>query len=200
MRFFSKDQQAILLLLGLAIFFVALSNSLGPSWSTLRPPSSHLAEPRLQWIVEVAGAVRDPGIYTFDKPPTIYEAIQGARGPICAHRFSLDTTACDALDTGVRLDLHVSEGECARVIITPMDSGKKLALGIPIALNQARAQDLAIIPGISQSLAHRIVKFRESHGPFRRWNDLKSVKGIGPKRVERFRSYLSLTQASRNQE
>lgn len=196
MRFFSKDQQIILLLLGLAIFFIALSHSLGPSWSTLRSPSSHLAEPRLQWIVEVAGAVRDPGIYIFDKPPTIYQAIQGARGLICGHRYLLDTP-CDALDTGVRLDLHVSGGACAGVIITLMDSGKRLVLGIPIALNQARVQDLAIIPGISQRLAHRIVKFRDSHGPFRRWNDLKCVKGIGPKRIEKFRSYLTLKQPPR---
>jgi competence protein ComEA len=190
-RFFSKDQQAVLLLLGLGVFFIALSNSFGSSWSTLRSSSSHPAEPRLQWIVEVAGAVRDPGIYIFDKPPTIYQAIQGARGSICGHRFSLDIP-CDAVDTGERLDLQVSEGECARVIITPMDSGKKLVLGIPIALNQARAQDLAIIPGISHSLAHRIVKFRQSHGPFKRWKDLKCVKGIGPKRIEKFRSYLTL--------
>jgi competence protein ComEA len=198
-RFFSKDQQAILLLLGLAVFFIALSNSLGSSLSTPRSPSSHLAEPRPQWIVEVAGAVRDPGIYIFDKPPTIYQAIQGAHGSICGHRFSL-ITPCDVLDTGVRLDLHVSGGGCSGVIITSMDSRKRLVLGIPIALNEARVEDLAMIPGISQGLSHRIIKFRESHGPFKTWNDLERVKGIGPKRMEKFRSYLSLTQTSRNQE
>jgi competence protein ComEA len=67
-------------------------------------------------------------------------------------------------------------------------------------LNQAAVEDLVMIPGISHRLARRIVEFRESHGPFKTWHQLRRVKGIGPKKVESFRSYLSLTRTSRNQE
>jgi len=74
-----------------------------------------------------------------------------------------------------------------------MDVTKRLVLGIPVDVNQAGIDELAIVPGISHGLARRIVEFRESHGPFRTWNDLRCVKGVGPKNVERFRSYLSLT-------
>jgi competence ComEA-like helix-hairpin-helix protein len=72
-----------------------------------------------------------------------------------------------------------------------MHPAKKLVLGIPVSLNQADADDLALIPGISHSLAHRIVDFRDSSGPFRSLNDLDRVKGVGPKKLERLSSYLS---------
>ncbi|MBW2170684.1 MAG: helix-hairpin-helix domain-containing protein [Deltaproteobacteria bacterium] len=97
------------------------------------------------------------------------------------------------LETGTRVELRTSERESGRVTISPIDPGKKFVLGIPVPLNQAGAEALAIIPGISHSLAQRIVEFRKSHGPFKTWHELRRVKGIGPKKVERFRSYLSLT-------
>jgi len=190
---FSKEQQAILLLLGLAIFLIALCRPFHPFWSTFRPSHSKLTtESQHQWIVEVSGAVRNPGIYAFDKPPTPHHVIQNAGGSICKHLLPLDKADDPLINTGIRLELQESERECARVIITPMGSEKRLVLGIPIALNQAGVEDLAIIPGISQSLALRIVKFRKSHGPFKRWSDLRAVNGVGPKKVQAFRSYLIL--------
>jgi competence protein ComEA len=81
-----------------------------------------------------------------------------------------------------------------------MDPRKKFVLGIPVPLNQADAEALAVIPGISQNLAQRIVEFRDSNGPFRSFNDLERVKGVGPKKLERLRACLSLTETSQNQQ
>ncbi len=184
-RFFNKDQQVIALILGLTILFIALFRPFHPFGSMLRRSHSNLAsEPSHQWIIEVAGAVKNPGIYTFGEPPTASQVIQSTGS-------SFDTL-CDALDTGMRVELHGSNAECAQLMITPMSYRKRLVLGIPIELNQAGVDDLAMIPGISHRLATHIVEFRESHGHFKTWNDLRCVKGIGPKKVERFRSYLSL--------
>jgi competence protein ComEA len=190
-RLFSQDQQAIALLLGVIIFFMVPPSFPRPSCSTPSPPSSHLPEPDLQWIVEAAGAVRDPGTYIFDEPPTAYRVIQKAGGANCGQPFSPEAVG-NALDTGVRLEVRASNGACARIIITPMDATKRLILGIPVAINEARFEDLAMIPGISEGLSQRIIKFRETHGPFKTWNGLERVKGIGPKRVEKLRSYLTL--------
>jgi competence protein ComEA len=194
---FSKDQQVIALMLGLAILFISLSRSSHPFRSILGAPNnSQKAEPHHQWIIEVAGAVKTPGIYTFDEPPTAYQAIQMAGGPTCGHRFG---TPGSALNTGMRVELQESKRD-SPLSITSMGSRERLVLGIPIELNQAGAADLAMIPGISQALSHRIVEFREIHGPFKAWHELRRVKGIGPKKVQRFRSYLSLTNTRRSQE
>ncbi|MES0447545.1 MAG: helix-hairpin-helix domain-containing protein, partial [Desulfobacterales bacterium] len=83
-------------------------------------------------------------------------------------------------------------GDRLRLIITPMGSRERFVLAIPIELNEAGVEDLVMIPGISHRLARRIVEFRKSHGPFKTWEEVRRVKGIGPKKVESFRSYLSL--------
>lgn len=189
---FSKEQHVILLLLGLTIFCIDLVRPFHPIWSTPLPASANLtARPSPQWMIEVGGTVRMPGIYVFHGPPTGNDALQRAGGPTdreCAPLGDINTL----LDTGTRVEVRTSERESNRFIISPMDSRKKFVLGIPIPLNQASAEDLAIVPGISDSLAQRIVEFRESHGPFETWNDLRAVNGVGPKKVQAFRSYLIL--------
>ncbi|MBW2329630.1 MAG: helix-hairpin-helix domain-containing protein [Deltaproteobacteria bacterium] len=189
---FNKDQQVITLMLGLAIFFTGIFRPFHPFWPILRPPNSDMmTEPRHQSVIEVSGAVKNPGIYTFDKPPTAYQTIQSIGGPTGERPLSFDTPD-DTLDTGMRIELHGSNPQFAQLTLTPMSSRKRLVLGVPVRLNQARVEDLAIIPGISHGLARRIVEFRESHGPFKTWNNLRCVKGIGPKKVKSLQSYLSL--------
>jgi competence protein ComEA len=199
-KFFRKDQIVIVLLLALAIVFIGLFRPSHPFRSMIGSSRNDLKnKPHRQWIVEVTGAVKNPGIYSFDTPTTADQEIQTAGGPTDAHRFLLDTPG-NALDTGMRIELRESNGDRLRIIITPMGSRERFVLSIPIELNQAAVEDLVMIPGISLSLARRIVAFRKSHGPFKTWHEVRRVKGIGPKKVERFRSYLSLTQTSRNQE
>jgi competence protein ComEA len=77
-----------------------------------------------------------------------------------------------------------------------MSPAKKFVLGIPIPLNQADVEALEMIPGISERLAHRVINFRQARGPFKRWNDLKRVRGIGPKRIAKLQSYLILNRDS----
>ena len=180
-------------MLGLAILFSALSRPFHPLCGILGSSavSNVTTEPQVQWLLEVSGAVRNPGIYTFNKIPTVSRAIQSAGGPTDDHPPS-SSTSHKTIDTGMRVKLRPSNPQAAQLTITPMSSRKRLILGIPIQVNQAAAEELAIVPGISDSLARRIVEFRKSNGPFNTWSDLRGVKGIGPKRVTSLRSYLSV--------
>ena len=178
-------------MLGLTIFFMGLFRPFHPFWPILRPSNSDITtEPHHQSVIEISGAVKNPGIYTYDKPPTADQAIQSSGGLTDDRPLSFDTPD-DTLDTGMRIELRGSNPQFAQLDITPMSSGKKLVLGVPIRLNQARVEDLSIIPGINHGLARRIVQFRESHGPFKTCNDLRCVKGIGPMKVKSLQSYLS---------
>ncbi len=76
-----------------------------------------------------------------------------------------------------------------------MNARKMLVLGIPIDVNQVGVEGLALVPGISQGLARRIVEFRQSNSPFKAWQDLRSVKGVGGKNIERIRDYIHFRQA-----
>jgi competence protein ComEA len=65
----------------------------------------------------------------------------------------------------------------------------------PLDLNTARIEDIMTLPGIGEKLAHRIVEYRKSHGGFRSVEDLRGVKGIGKKRMERLRPLIKTAAA-----
>jgi comEA protein len=62
----------------------------------------------------------------------------------------------------------------------------------PINLNTATAAELQQVPGIGPSTADKILKMRKSYGPFKSVDDLRAIKGIGPKRLEKMRKYLTI--------
>jgi competence protein ComEA len=54
-------------------------------------------------------------------------------------------------------------------------------------LNRAGAAELDALPGIGPVLARRIVEHRIRHGPFRRVEELRAVRGVGPLLLDRLR-------------
>jgi competence protein ComEA len=61
-----------------------------------------------------------------------------------------------------------------------------------VNINQASADQLALLPRVGPSVAQRIVEFREANGPFRSIEDLMLVRGVGEKTFELLEPYLSL--------
>jgi competence protein ComEA len=57
-------------------------------------------------------------------------------------------------------------------------------------INRADWPELAELPGVGETLARRIVEHRNQHGPFQRVEDLRRVRGIGAKTLERIRLHL----------
>ena len=52
--------------------------------------------------------------------------------------------------------------------------------------------ELITLPGIGPALADRIVAYRDEFGTFKTLDDLRNVKGIGDKSLEKIRPYLEL--------
>jgi competence protein ComEA len=63
-------------------------------------------------------------------------------------------------------------------------------LAAPFDLNTATRSDLMSLKGIGKVRASSIIADREQNGPFRSVDDLKRVKGIGKKTVEKLRPFL----------
>jgi competence ComEA-like helix-hairpin-helix protein len=68
----------------------------------------------------------------------------------------------------------------------------------PININTAQSADLQQVPGIGPATAKKILQTRKSYGSFKTVDDLLSIRGIGPKRLEKMRKYLSTGKSSQN--
>ena len=62
-------------------------------------------------------------------------------------------------------------------------------------LNRAGAAELDALPGIGPVLARRIVEYRREHGPFRRVEELRAVRGVGPRLLEKLRARVGVGAA-----
>jgi competence ComEA-like helix-hairpin-helix protein len=61
-----------------------------------------------------------------------------------------------------------------------------------VNLNTATAAQLIQLPGIGPSYAERIIAYRAEHGPFKSADELENVKGIGKKRLEQLRRFVTV--------
>jgi len=66
----------------------------------------------------------------------------------------------------------------------------------PVNLNTATSEELQQVPGIGPVTAEKILQMRKSYGAFKSVDDLRAVRGIGPKRLEKMRKYLTVGKAT----
>ncbi len=209
MRYLSLGQQKVLFVL--ALFLLAIIYFRFYHHSPSSPPEENVRE----FVVEVAGEVRNPGVYIFQNPPTLKEAIERAGGFKEPTQFDKGSSS-ETIETGTLVTITKEsqkippfppfvkggkeglrkekvEGmkqEVIKVKLGRMEARKLVVFSIPLDLNRITVEDLCLIPGIGESLAREIVIHRERRKGFRSVEELKNVKGIGEKKSQSFKSYL----------
>lgn len=69
---------------------------------------------------------------------------------------------------------------------------KKKPLAKPVNINTANAEELQQVPGIGPATAQKILQMRKSYGPFKSVDDLLAIRGLGQKRLDKMRKYLTV--------
>jgi competence protein ComEA len=62
----------------------------------------------------------------------------------------------------------------------------------PVNLNSATSAELQQVPGIGPATADKILQMRKTYGQFKTVDDLLAVRGIGKKRLDKMRKYLTV--------
>jgi competence protein ComEA len=184
LRYFSIGQQRILLVLALLMLTFLY-------FRFYHKPSPSPEQTFKEFVVEVSGEVQQPGIYLFQKPPSLKETINRAGGFIEAVR-SDDPVSSETLETGTLLFVQKTSDQQIKINIRRMEANKLLVFSIPLDLNRVSAEDLCLIPGIGESLAREILAYRERRKGFGSREDLKNVKGIGEKKYESVKRFFTV--------
>ncbi|MDT0345308.1 ComEA family DNA-binding protein [Streptomyces litchfieldiae] len=136
-------------------------------------------------VVDVAGDVVEPGIYTLPSGARVADAIEAAGGG----EPGADTGGLNRARVLVDGEQIVVGGEPARA---PVPGGPPGATAGPVSLNAATAEELGTLPGIGPVLAGHIVTYRTEHGPFTSIDQLGEVTGIGERRLADLRDRVTL--------
>jgi competence protein ComEA len=154
------------------------------------------SSPGVLWV-DVAGAVRRPGLYQVPAGSRVAAALERAGG-----------ISPRAERTAVNLAAPLRDGQQGGVPprgaaggAGPAGAAGGAGFGLagagaagagtrPISLAPATEAQLETLDGIGPALAGRIIQYRAQHGGFRSIDELKEVSGIGDKRFEAIRGSL----------
>ena len=137
-------------------------------------------------LVDVAGWVRSPGVYTFEAGSRVIDAIEAAGGARSGAELSALNLAAPLVD-GTQV-LVPKAGEAPAPGVAPPG-------GAPVGLvnvNTATAAELETLPGIGEVIAQAIIDHRTENGPFASVEELLDVSGIGDATLENIRELVTV--------
>jgi competence protein ComEA len=138
-------------------------------------------------IVDVAGAVRQPGVYEFAEGDRVIDAIERAGGSMPKADLSLLNLAAPLVDGTQILVPKAGAVATGAPGGTPGTSTSGL-----INVNTASATELETLSGIGEVLAATIIEYRTQNGPFVSVEDLMDVSGIGPATLDEIRDQVTV--------
>jgi competence protein ComEA len=170
----------------LAIGYRTMGSGDPPRASYAPPAAAPAATGTTVVVVDVVGAVREPGVYRFADGARVQDAVERAR----------PTAGADL--AGLNLAERLADGE--QVVVPKRGGGGAIAGGSGttpsgsdvVHLNSATLEELETLDGIGPSLAQRIVDYRSEHGGFRSLEELDDVSGFGPARMAALDGHVAL--------
>ncbi|HKU57675.1 MAG TPA: ComEA family DNA-binding protein [Gaiellaceae bacterium] len=126
-------------------------------------------------VVDVAGAVRRPGLYRLRSGSRVDDAVASAGGATAKAQLG-----------AVNLAAPIADGE--QIVVPGRGAGAAAASSpaagsspsAPLDLNSATLEQLESLPGIGPVTAQKILDYRQQHGAFHSVAELQGVPGIGP--------------------
>jgi competence protein ComEA len=131
-------------------------------------------------LVDVIGAVAQPGLYRMKRGDRVYDAIAAAGG------FTTDADPTKLPNLAGRL----KDGEQIKV---PFAKGAPGGTVISRTnLNFATLEELAVVPGFSEAFAQEVIDYRTNFGGFQSTRELVTVLGMSEADYVVARRYLTL--------
>ena len=181
-------------LLALAILIIASSGVLllrGTSEEIVAAEVAEIEMPEavVLLVVDVAGAVLNPGVYSLPINSRVVDAIAAA-GNVLKGADVSDINLARVLKDGEQIYVYAASRGSTSSRSTARTAPQRSSG--PIAINRATAKELEALDGIGPVLASRIIAYRNANGPFVTLESLLEVSGIGPAKFAQFKEKIRL--------
>jgi competence protein ComEA len=160
----------------------------GASPAVAARPSVAASPSPVAIIVDVAGWVRDPGVYEFASGDRVIDALKRAGGA----RRGADLTSLNLAALLVDGTQIVVPRPGAAMPGGAGSTGSSTGSTALINVNTASETELETLPEVGPVTAAAIVEYRTQNGPFATVDDLIDVSGIGPATLEQVRPFVTV--------
>lgn len=185
---YSPEQRRALLLPALAALGFALFLLIASRGEAVEAPPIRIVEnaAKKTLFIHVAGEVKRPGVYPVIQGSRVVDAIKAAGGAKTGIELSQVNLARVLVDGE---QIYLSKESAVK---SSSNRAKQKAFNGVVHINRATVSEFDSLDGIGPVIAKRIVKYRETNGPFVDIADLQKVDGIGAKTFEKMKDRLSL--------
>lgn len=185
---YSPEQRRALLLPALAALGFALFLLIASRGEAVEAPPIKIVEnaAKKTLFIHVAGEVKRPGVYPVIQGSRVVDAIKAAGGAKTGIELSQVNLARVLVDGE---QIYLSKESAVK---SSSNRAKQRAFNGAVHINRATVSEFDSLDGIGPVIAKRIVKYRETNGPFVDIADLQKVDGIGAKTFEKMKDRLSL--------
>ena len=122
-------------------------------------------------FVHICGEVNAPGVYELPEGSRIFEAVEAAGG-FTEEASEESLNLAGVISDGMQIVI-LSEDEAKR----QLEAEEYMASGL-VNINTASKEQLMTLPGIGESRAEDILRYREESGGFETIEDIMKVSGI----------------------
>lgn len=85
----------------------------------------------------------------------------------------------------------------AKQVRVALKARQRLAIGLPIDLNQAAEDELELLPGVGPILGRRLVAARRARGGWQRLAELAQLRGLSAQQVARWQGLATVGEPLR---
>lgn len=186
LHYSSLQKRGLAIIAGLVVAITALFVMRGSSQEVIAAPAPlEIESISMQTLmVDVAGAVVNPGVYSLPLNARVVEAIKAAGG-LKKGADTSDINQARILKDGEQIYVYPAALSGNGGVTRPA-----IRKNGPIMINRATVKDFESLDGIGPVLANRIINYRKSNGPFTAIEDLLKVPGIGQSKFAQFKEKL----------
>lgn len=141
--------------------------------------------------VYVTGEVKNQGVIELEQGSRIVDAIEKAGGQTEEANLKNVNLAYE-LEDGQKIYIPNKSEENTNEITDDGITGSDSKENDTININKANEKELQELNGIGESLASRIIKYREDNGKFKNIEDLKNVPGIGESKFSNIKEKIKV--------
>jgi len=144
-------------------------------------------------IVDVDGAVKNPGLYEFAEGDRVNDAIKKAGG-LLESAYTKNINKARLLVDGEKIYIQDESDINSNVVIMEdsiYNTGEVIQNGDKVNINTASKEILMTLDGIGEVYSQKIIEYRDKN-KFSTIEDIKNVKGVGEKTFENIKDKITV--------